>query len=100
MGIIEIDFIEARKQAGRLNDLAGDLSKLLDQDYVSAMEQISANWTGESSEKYIQKGAALQGEIEDTVEAIRKVAGGILLIVDNLEKAQREAQAVISGKNF
>ena len=100
MGVIDIDFAVARKQAQKLDELADDLERLKDGDYNQTMEQIRINWTGESANAYLTKGAALETEIEDTIREIRKVAGDIRETVRKLEEAQEAAQAVISGKNF
>ena len=117
MGVIDIDFAVARKQAQKLDELADDLERLKDGDYNQTMEQIRTNWTGpwgsqneypyirtnwtgESANAYLTKGAALETEIEDTIREIRKVAGDIRETVRKLEEAQEAAQAVISGKNF
>ncbi len=100
MGVIDIDFAVARKQAQKLDELADDLERLKDGDYNQTMEQIRTNWTGESANAYLTKGATLETEIEDTIREIRKVAGDIRETVRKLEEAQEAAQAVISGKNF
>ena len=99
MGLIEIDFVKARKQADRLYDLADELETLKDNDYAPTMEKIRSSWTGESANLYINKGAQLEGEIEDTINMIKRVADNIRDTVKKIEDAQRAAQEVIAEKN-
>ncbi len=99
MSVIDIDFNVARKQAAKLDSLADDLERLKNNEYGPAMEQVRGNWTGDSANAYLTKGAALEGDLEDTIKSIRSVAGDIRSTVDKIEKAQKAAQAAIAEKN-
>lgn len=100
MELLEIDFQKARKQADKLDRLAKDLEKLTKQEYSTTMEQIRSNWTGDSANRYLSKGALLESEMEGTVKKLKNVANSIRSTVNRLEEAQRKAQEVISNKNF
>ncbi|MBR1472540.1 MAG: WXG100 family type VII secretion target [Lachnospiraceae bacterium] len=100
MGVIDIDFSKARAQAGKLRQLSSDLSQLIDNEYAETIEQIRGNWTGESANAYLNKAVLLDGEMQATATKIKEIADSIDDKLDKLEKAQKDAQAIISGKNY
>ena len=99
MSVIDIDFDVARKQAVKLDSLADDLERIKNNEYAPAMEQVRGNWTGDSANAYLGKGATLEGDFEATIKSIRSVASDIRGTVDKIEAAQKAAQAVIAEKN-
>lgn len=96
---INIDFVKARNQADAIERLANEMEAMVSNDYEPAMNQVKAGWTGPSSVAYLNKGAKLEGDLKDTVQRMRQVAGEIKNAVSILEKAQKEAQQIVSKVN-
>ena len=54
---IRMDFELAKRQAQRLEEVAGKMDRIADGQMADAMERLAAGWTGENSVKFIKKKA-------------------------------------------
>ena len=88
---IEMDFAKAKRQARELDDVARNLNNLSDQQLEGTLSQLSRNWTGDNSLKYLAKGETLQGNIGKTASAIQQVATAIRDIAQTIYDAEMEA---------
>lgn len=88
---IQMDFAKAKRQARELNDVADDLKKLSKAKMEDTLELISANWTGDNSDKYVSKGKILQSNICNTASALDDVAQAIRDIAKVIYDAEMEA---------
>ena len=83
---IRMDFELAKRQAQRLEEVAGKMA--------DAMERLAAGWTGENSVKFIKKESRLQSEMGSTADSLRRVADTIREIAQNVYEAEMEAYEI------
>lgn len=88
---IVMDFEAARRQARELDEVADNLSNLSGRQFEGTLEELSRNWTGDNSLKYIGKGRALQGNMDKTSRSLREVASAIRQIAEAVYEAEMEA---------
>lgn len=86
-----MDFRKAKQQAKDLDEVADNLKKVSGKDLEEQIRQISLNWTGDNSQKFISKIGKLQGNMNDTVAALREVAQAIRQIAEVIYEAEMEA---------
>ncbi|MCR4640698.1 MAG: WXG100 family type VII secretion target [Lachnospiraceae bacterium] len=98
--IIDIDFAVARAQASKLEEVANTLEGMINNDYDSTMQEIKAGWSGEASDRYMNKGSILESDMRTTVDRIRNVVNSIRTTVSKAEAAQKRAQELLLNKNF
>ena len=70
---IEFDFIQAKRSADSLDQLAGQLERLAEDELSTSLHNIRSHWTGRSSEAYTQKGHRLQEQIRSSAKNLRIV---------------------------
>ena len=85
---IEMDFGKAEQQASELEEIASSLS---DKDLGGTLDELAKDWTGDNAAKYLQKGEALQGNLETTASAIQAVADVIRRIAEEIYEAEMRA---------
>ena len=88
---IEMDFGKANRQARELDDVAANLKNLSNVKLEDTLGQISVNWTGDNSTKYVGKGKTLQGNINTTASALEEVAQAIRDIAEVIYEAEMAA---------
>ncbi|MBR1629552.1 MAG: hypothetical protein IJ679_09885 [Lachnospiraceae bacterium] len=91
---IEFDFIQAKRSADSLDQLAGQLERLAEDELSTSLHNIRSHWTGRSSEAYAQKGHRLQEQIRSSAKNLRNVA------TDIRETAQRMYEAEMRAKQI
>jgi len=88
---IRMDFELAKRQAQRLEEVAGKMDRIADGQMADAMERLAAGWTGENSVKFIKKESRLQSEMGSTADSLRRVADTIREIAQNVYEAEMSA---------
>lgn len=91
---IRMDFNLAKKQAQRLDEVAGNMERLADGQMANAIERLGAGWTGDNSVKYRKKERQLQSDINMTADSLRQVAETIREIAQNIYEAEMEAYEI------
>lgn len=76
-----MDFENARRQAEELEQIARNLSTLVDSSFRPCLQGIAANWKGENADAFCKKGNIVGEKImrsaldlKNTAETIRKIA--------------------------
>ena len=88
---IEMDFGKAEQQASELEEIASSLESMSDKDLGGTLDELAKDWTGDNAAKYLQKGEALQGNLETTASAIQAVADVIRRIAEEIYEAEMRA---------
>lgn len=88
---IQFDFNQAKKQAGKIDDIADNLSGLSQKKLESAMQTLSVNWKGANASAYLAKGGRLQTEINKTALELHSIASDIRTIAQRVYDAEMEA---------
>ncbi len=97
---IEFDFRKVMNQAEQIDGIANQLDHLSGNRFDSIMQEISANWKGDSASLYVSKGESLQGNMNDTVSELRSIASDIRLIAKRLYIAEMAALAVAQNREY
>lgn len=99
-GEIEFDFNRAREQADRIDGIADRLSKLSAKEFNNTLQNLSANWKGESALAYLSKGNRLQGEMNSTVNELRSVASDIRTIAKKIYDAEMAVLNIAENRTY
>ncbi|MDD3253298.1 MAG: WXG100 family type VII secretion target [Lachnospiraceae bacterium] len=91
LSAIRMDFSKAKRQAGELETVAGNLKNLSEKKLEGTLNDLAAHWTGDNSVKYIGKGQQLAGNINKTANALDDVAQAIRDIAEVIYEAEMEA---------
>ena len=97
---IEFNYRKAKAQADKLDQLAGELSKLSSSEFSAAMQNVSSNWKGENASAYLAKGARLQGKMETTAKSLRGVASDIRAAAKRVRDADLKALAIAEARLY
>lgn len=99
LGAIRMDFAKALRQAGQLEDVSRDMKTLACSRMEETLQNLSQNWTGENSAKYIGKGKQLEENIERTSEALYEAAQAIREIAQNVYEAEMRAWEIAHNRD-
>lgn len=97
---IQFDFNQAKKQAGRIDDIADGLSGLSKKKLENALQTLSNNWEGANASAYLSKGDRLQGEINSTVLELHSIASDIRTIAQRIYNAEMEALRIAEEREY
>lgn len=97
---IQFDFNQAKKQAGKIDDIADDLSNLSQKKLESALQALSVNWKGANASVYLDKGGRLQDEINKTVTELRSIASDIRTIARRIYNAEMEVLRIAEAREY
>lgn len=95
---IYFDFSAARREAGRLDDLADALSQSAVDGMENTSRQVGRAWRGESANTYMRKSAALQEQLDRTVSELREIARDIRAIAKAVYDAEMEALRIATQR--
>ncbi len=88
---IEMDFKKAKEQADKLDAAADSLKDVNKNKFRNTLQNIGANWKGESAALYLSKGETLQGKMSGTESELRNIASDIRRIAKNIYDAEMRA---------
>lgn len=74
---IQINFNEAWLQAKKLEDCADEMKQLANRKLADALNEMSANWKGESADTYFTKAGIVQESISATADKLYSIARSI-----------------------
>ena len=97
---IEFDFARAKAQAGELDALAGRLSTLSEREFGNTLQGVAANWKGDNSRVYLNKGTKLQGDMKLSSQELRRIADDIRTIATKLYNAEMAALAIAEKREY
>ena len=98
--VINFNFNRAMQQAAELDDIADSLSRMSKHDFEGTMQNISANWKGENSRKYLNKGERLQGNMNSTVNSLHGIASDIRSVARKMYEAEMRALDIATARNY
>lgn len=87
---IFFDFTNARHQADRLDSMADKLSRQTVKGMEQAAQSAAQAWAGDNGTRYVQKGADLKNQINQTVTELRSVAADIRSVAKTVYNAEME----------
>lgn len=97
---IQMDFQKAREEAGRLEDIAGEIRKLATGDMENCFGSISNGWQGESSKAYIKKGRRAGENLKNLARELEQTAGEIRRRAQAIYQAEQAALAMAEQRNY
>lgn len=89
MDMIEMDFQNARRQAGELEEIAQSLHMLAEQGIQSCMAGIAANWKGDNAAAFCKKGTIVESNIRQTAQELKNAAEVIRQMAQNTYQAEK-----------
>ena len=79
--VIQLNYEAAKRQAQKLDEIAGTLTNVADRQLNGCFGQLQTNWKGDNANAYLNKGNVVQDDIRTTAanvknaaESIRKIA--------------------------
>lgn len=97
---IFLNFQKAKQQADELEQIAGDLSKLSSKSLNDVLQNVSANWKGESASQYLSKGSILQEDLTETAKSLLDIASEIRTIAKRIYDAEMEALRIAQTRSY
>ena len=89
--MIQMNYRAVKKQAGRLEEIAGSLSKLSKDQLENCFEQIRTGWEGDNAVASIGKGRVIQQDLQTISENLKKTAVTICEIATETYNAEMRA---------
>ena len=100
MDYIEWNYIQAKKQADRLDEQADRLLKLASQQMEGTLRDLSYNWKGSSAASYIGKGERVEAEISVLAGDLRRTAGVIRSSAERTYRAEMRARELAKNRIY
>ncbi len=88
---IEMDFTRAVEQAGELEKLAVDLSKIANSGVASSLLVIKSSWKGSASQSISYEGNKAMNDLYRIADELLRVARNIRETADIVYKAEKSA---------
>lgn len=100
MDYIEWNYIQAKKQADRLDEQADRLEKLASQQLEGSFRDLSYNWKGSSASTYIGKGERVAAEISTTARELRRTAAVIRSSAERTYQAEMRVRELARKRSY
>lgn len=100
MDYIEWNYIQAKKQAAKLEEQADMLKRLSDVQLDETLQKLSCNWKGDSAGAYLCKGEKMKGEIHNIAKELRKTAEVIRSSAERTFKAEMKAREMAKKRIY
>lgn len=94
MGYIEWDYMQAKRQADRLEEQAGVLDRLASCQMEESLQRLTYSWQGENAKRYISKGNKAKSEIKRLSRELRRTAAVIRSSAERMYRAEMRARAL------
>ena len=91
---ILMNFQEANRQAGRLEEIAEDISRTADRDLENEIQKISLNWKGENAQAFTKKASTMQDKTRRNAKDLKQIAKTIRTIAKNTYDAEMRAMEI------
>lgn len=99
MANISIDFGLARRQADSLEESASRMRRMADIQFQNAMQNLSAQWKGESATAYLQKCELMRERIQEEASNIEHIASALRSKINLLYQAEQEAKRIAATRS-
>ncbi len=97
---IEINFMQAMRQADKIDTIANDLSRLSGEKFGGSLQNLAGAWKGDNASLYLTKGASLQGKMDGTSKSLHAVASDIRAAARRLYEAEMAAVSIASDRTY
>lgn len=94
MRYIEWDYLQAKRQADRLEEQADVLDRLASNQMEESLQRIAYSWKGENAGIYICKGNKAKNEIKRLSRELRRTAAVIRSSAERMYRAEMRAKAL------
>lgn len=92
MDYIEWNYIQAKRQAEKLEEQAARLGRLASNQLEGTLQKLSGNWQGESASAYMRKGGRMKEEVNRLARELRRVAEVIRSSAERTYRAEMRAR--------
>ncbi len=97
---IEFDFRQSVRRAEELEEIAGDLKKLADEDLETSLQSLSTAWKGEAANDYFAKGSGLKDKILKSSKDLKKTAEAIRNVAKRTYDAEMAAYRIAMERSY
>lgn len=91
---IQLNYQKAIRQANQLEDLANDLRNIANRNVDDALDQVAANWKGDSANMFLQKGNKAKNDLIASAKQLSNTAKAIRKAAENVRRAELEAKRI------
>ena len=89
---INMDYAGAIRQAEELEQIAGEISTLMNDSFDACMGAVRNSWKGENADRCFGKGQQLKMQVLTTEADLRKAAAAIRSIAKSAREAELRAR--------
>lgn len=100
MYAIQMDFANALRQADQLEKIAGNVEKLIDSQFQSCLDGVSAGWKGESAKLFLKKGNVVGENVKKLARNLRNTAQAVRQIAKTTYEAERSAYEIAQERTY
>lgn len=97
---IEMDFEQALRLAGQLEEIAAGVQSIADRGLPGAEAGIRAAWQGENACAYLTKMGDLREDVGGTASAIATAANALRADAKRLYEAEQEAARLANERKY
>ena len=94
--MITFNIPKARGQANTIEDIAGRIERLANQDFNNAIQGLSGCWKGAAADRYYNKAGKLKGKLISDAKELRATTSTIRFAVRKAEWAEETAKRIAS----
>lgn len=91
---IQLNYQKAIRQANQLEELADDLRNIANRNVDNALDQVAANWKGDSANMFLQKGNKAKNDLLSSARQLSNTAKAIRKAAENVRRAEIEAKRI------
>lgn len=97
---IDLDYQRAIEQADTLEQIAGSLKGIADEDMSKLTKNLKQAWEGENADSYLAKVGILQSNVSKTSAKLTEVAQTIRQMADNIRDAEIANQQLAQTRTY
>lgn len=97
---IRMNFELAKKQAAKLESIAENIKKIGNTQFPDTLQKVSANWKGDNSNTYINKGNRLSGDITKTANSLSTIAEEIRTTAERIYRAEMNNLQIANNRKY
>lgn len=100
MDYIEWNYIQAKRQAARLEEQADRLNRLAFNQLEGTLGNLSYNWRGNNAGAYMRKGDRMKSEIGSLSRELRRTAAVIRSSAERTYRAEMRARELARKRTY
>lgn len=97
---IEFDFQKALREAEELEQIAGEMRRMAENELQPSLQTLSAAWKGEAASGYLSKGGILKEKILRSAADLDSTASAIRNVARRIYKAEMRAYRIAVERNY